>query len=78
MTIKVHTRFVLTRDDSRQTEFRVGEHRVSDEIASHWYVRAHSEPIASHPESRQSLESASLDAPAAPVAPSISRKAKTK
>ena len=77
MTITIHTRFVLTLDDSRQIEFRAGEHEVSDAIASHWYVRAHSTPVATNPESRQSVEPVT-DAPAVPVADTTLRKKKSK
>jgi biotin carboxyl carrier protein len=57
--IKVLKSFVLTlRNEVKK--FEVGVHEVEENIAAHWYVRAHSEPVA---------EPAAEEAPAAAPAP---------
>lgn len=45
--INVLIAFVLTMADGAQKKFNAGLHEVEEEIASHWYVQAHSEPVAS-------------------------------
>ena len=40
--IHVHTPFTLTKDDGAAQSFLPGSHEVDDDIADHWYVRAHS------------------------------------
>ena len=45
-TITVHTPFRLTlTDGAPPVSFGVGAHVVEDEIAQHWYVQAHTEPL---------------------------------
>ena len=81
--ITVHTPFRLTlTDGTAPIPFAVGEHEVEDEIARHWYVRAHTEPIAEA--TAEALTPAVADAPAegagnvhaidAPPAPSKKKK----
>jgi hypothetical protein len=41
--INVVTPFTLTLDDHTTQTFQVGKQEVSDEIAAHWYVRAHTD-----------------------------------
>lgn len=43
--INVETAFTLHLDHGHGQHFEVGEHDVSDAIAAHWYVRAHSTPV---------------------------------
>jgi hypothetical protein len=45
--INVLKAFLLTLADHTQRAFAVGVHKVEDEIADHWYVKAHSEPVVS-------------------------------
>jgi hypothetical protein len=40
--INVTAAFVLTHSDGSKTAFAPGFQQVKDEIASHWYVQAHS------------------------------------
>jgi hypothetical protein len=43
--ITVDSAFVFTHADGKQQEFTVGVHDdVQDEVADHWYVRAHCRP----------------------------------
>lgn len=43
--ITVESAFVLTQQDGKKQEFSVGVHDdVDDEVANHWYVRAHCKP----------------------------------
>lgn len=44
-TIRVVKSFVLTlRNEVKK--FEAGVHEVEEKIANHWYVKAHSEPVA--------------------------------
>lgn len=43
VTIHVHTPFKLTQPDNTVDEFGKGRHNVSEAVASHWFVQAHSE-----------------------------------
>ncbi|HED1241146.1 TPA: hypothetical protein R4S09_004261 [Citrobacter freundii] len=43
VTIHVHTPFTLTLGDQSKQEFGRGRHNVPEEVASHWFTRAHSE-----------------------------------
>jgi len=44
--IHVHTPFTLTKDDGAAQSFLPGSHEVDDDVADHWYVKAHSgEPV---------------------------------
>ncbi len=38
-TIQVKEAFTLTHQDRSTTEYGVGAHTVSDEVAGHWYVQ---------------------------------------
>jgi hypothetical protein len=44
--INVIKAFLLTLADHTKRAFAVGIHKVEDEIADHWFVKAHSEPVA--------------------------------
>lgn len=43
VTIHVHTPFTLTLGDLSKQEFGRGRHNVPEEVASHWFTRAHAE-----------------------------------
>ncbi|HHI1376344.1 TPA: hypothetical protein ACP4U1_002773 [Escherichia coli] len=43
VTIHVHTPFTLTLGDQSKREFGRGRHNVPEEVASHWFTKAHSE-----------------------------------
>ncbi|ECK3434684.1 hypothetical protein OP063_003360 [Salmonella enterica subsp. enterica] len=43
VTIHVHTPFTLTLGDQSKQEFGRGRHNVPEEVASHWFTRAHAE-----------------------------------
>jgi hypothetical protein len=43
--INVLKPFRLNHDNAIR-EYKIGVHIVADEIAEHWYVKAHSEPVA--------------------------------
>ncbi|EBC5719807.1 hypothetical protein H5L15_001326 [Salmonella enterica] len=43
VTIHVHTPFTLTLGDHSKQEFGRGRHNVPEEVASHWFTRAHAE-----------------------------------
>lgn len=45
-TIHVLKAFVLTLEDQTRRVFAKGLHEVEESVASHWYVQAHSEPVA--------------------------------
>ncbi len=45
--IQVTKDFVFTLEDGTMRVFKQGEHEVEDHIAAHWYVQAHSQPVAS-------------------------------
>jgi hypothetical protein len=45
-TINVFKRFVLTHADHTLEVFEKGIHEIKEELASHWYVKAHSTPVA--------------------------------
>jgi hypothetical protein len=44
--INVLKAFLLTLQDHTKKAFAVGVHKVEAEIAEHWFVKAHSEPVA--------------------------------
>jgi hypothetical protein len=44
--ITVEKAFTLHLDHGPSVRFPVGEHDVDDAIAAHWYVQAHSTPVA--------------------------------
>lgn len=50
MTKKIYVKapFTLTKRDGTKQAFAVGEHEVDDDVAGHWYVKAHSgaKPVA--------------------------------
>ena len=39
--IYVHTAFRLLQENGEHREFKVGNHTVDDDVAGHWYVKAH-------------------------------------
>lgn len=41
----IKSAFGLITDDHRRFEFAAGEQDIPDELADHWYVRAHCEPF---------------------------------
>ncbi|EFV7160835.1 hypothetical protein FO149_19645, partial [Shigella flexneri] len=41
--IHVHTPFVLTLPDGSRREFVKGRHVVEEDVATHWFTRAHAE-----------------------------------
>lgn len=43
--IEVPKKFTLTLDDHTKKHFEPGRHTVPDEIAEHWYVKAHSTAV---------------------------------
>ncbi|ECY7223482.1 hypothetical protein GPP85_002959 [Salmonella enterica] len=43
VTIHVHTPFTLTLGDQSKQEFGRGRHNVPEDVASHWFTRAHAE-----------------------------------
>lgn len=47
MKIRVHTAFTLTAPDGSSQRFEVGEHSVSDDVATHWFTAAHAQAIDS-------------------------------
>ncbi|WP_448952137.1 STY1053 family phage-associated protein [Labrys neptuniae] len=70
--INVARKFTLTLDDGTVKAFAVGLHSVPDEVAAHWYVRAHlldepeAEPAPGSPEdaAKQAAAQAEADAKA--------------
>lgn len=40
----VKSDFTLILDDHRRFEFVAGKQEIPDELADHWYVKAHCEP----------------------------------
>lgn len=48
-TIHVLKAFLLNLQDHTQRPFRAGLHEVEEHIADHWFVKAHSEPVAEAP-----------------------------
>lgn len=42
----VKNAFTLITDDHRRYDFTAGEQEIPEEIADHWYVKAHIEPVA--------------------------------
>ncbi len=61
-TINVHTPFVVTHDDHSKQAFAKGLHDVTPEMAAHWYVRAHSEPVAAKEATPTEAEAEALKA----------------
>ncbi|CDL85406.1 STY1053 family phage-associated protein [Xenorhabdus szentirmaii] len=45
MKIRVHTAFRFTHDNGESEVFNIGVHKVLPEIAQHWFVQAHAEPL---------------------------------
>lgn len=43
VTIHVHTPFTLTLGDQSKQAFCTGRHNVPEDVASHWFTRAHAE-----------------------------------
>lgn len=58
-TINVFKQFTLTLASGVQRAFAIGVHEIEAELASHWFVKAHSEPV----------EQLAQQPPAAAVAP---------
>lgn len=48
-TVRVHTKHCIVGKDRARMTFDVGVHEVPDELAEHWYMKAHSEPVAPAP-----------------------------
>lgn len=46
MKLKVLHSFTLITDDHRRYDFAAGEQEIPEEIADHWYVKAHIEPVS--------------------------------
>lgn len=73
--ILVHTPFKLLLDvSSNHVEFQKGVHDVDDEIATHWYVKQHSEPVVAEKAKRAAkaptTEEPKVEAPN-PAAPPV-------
>lgn len=45
MKMHVQTPFTLTKDDGEQVSFSQGVQDIADDLADHWYVKAHAEPV---------------------------------
>lgn len=44
-TVNFASDFTLICDDGRRFEFAAGEQDIPDELADHWYVKAHCEAL---------------------------------
>jgi hypothetical protein len=55
-TIQVTHDFVLTLEDGTQRTFRAGLAQVDGTTANHWFVKAHSELVASAASDSSTLE----------------------
>jgi hypothetical protein len=54
-TVLIKQSFTLILDDTRRFDYAAGLQEIDDDIAEHWYVKAHSEPVS---EGRGAPESA--------------------
>lgn len=52
-TINVQSRFAISNPDMTQTIFEPGIQEVSDELAEHWFVKAHSTEVVPEKQSKK-------------------------
>lgn len=58
--------FTLLCDDGRRFEFAAGEQEIPDELADHWYVKAHCEDLpAAYDSPEVTADAESTDDPVA-------------
>lgn len=63
--IHVHTPFVLTLPDGSQREFVKGRHVVEEDVATHWFTRAHAEvSVGKATDARNEVKNAKESKPA--------------
>ncbi|WP_288074664.1 hypothetical protein [Pseudomonas sp.] len=60
--------FTLTLATGAKREFEAGLHEVEDELADHWYVAAHSEPMTAKQAKALQVASAAPEPDPAPDA----------
>lgn len=67
--LNVLTGFILTLADGAKREFEAGLQEIEDELADHWYVAAHSEPLTAKQAKALQAASAAPEPAAEPPAP---------
>ncbi|MFA9439409.1 hypothetical protein ACDA63_07210 [Uliginosibacterium sp. sgz301328] len=56
MKINVTKAFSLIGKDGTKKDFEAGIHEVDKDVAAHWYVQAHSEPVEDEKPAKKSKD----------------------
>ncbi|SDI54309.1 STY1053 family phage-associated protein [Pseudomonas panipatensis] len=67
--LNVLTGFILTLADGAKREFEAGLQEIEDDLADHWYVAAHSEPLTAKQAKALQAASAAPEPAAEQLAP---------